>query len=652
MRRYLINVIQLSVRLPVSALILLVLCPLLSWGQNLDSLEQVLEYKQLNDSERIRIYQKLSESYANRNLQKSMDFAEAGLALALRVGDEQKQVLLYRDIEMVYLNRKQYDSAFHILDKALSLAQKIKNSALEGMIYRLYGNVYAYKNQYDTPLVYYQKAIAIFEPLNDTYELSKTYNAIGGLYRMLNLYDRSEKYYKKAEQIALQGGNNDVLAEIYTDLSTVYRMQERPVEEWEAPIKKALEIFQEIGDQYSAIRARIILANTYSNINENDKALVLAQQALQQAEEAGFFNLAISAGTVLSAVQYYSGDYKSSIKSGQNVLRMDSTDVNMIKHVYVHLALAYGQLQKFDSMEHYLNQFMLALQEQYDASYQKLLSELEVKYETEKKELKIAALEKQRQLYIWLGIAGGVILLGALAFAFIRYRLAVSRRKLAEEETQRLEQEKQLVAVQATLDGEAAERSRLAKDLHDGLGGMLSAVKLNLPQVKGNAVLETIDVSRFQTALGMLDDSIRELRRVAHHMMPESLLRYGLKVSLADFCEAIPSADFHYFGNEARLPEKMEIMVYRCIHELVNNALKHASAEHINVQLVQEADRLSFTVQDNGKGFDQQNISEGIGLQNIRQRVAAFQGKMDIYSSKKGTEVHIELEQKKEESHD
>src|SRR5690606_12891419 len=265
-------------------------------------------------------------------------------------------------------------------------------------------------------------------------------------------------------------------------------------------------------------------------------------------------------------------------------------------------------------------------------------------YQTEKKELKIEALEKQRQLYIWLGIAGIFILLIALAFAFIRYRLAVSKRKLAEEEAQRLEQEKQLVAVQATLDGEAAERTRLAKDLHDGLGSMLSLVKFNLPQVKGDAVLEAVDVSRFQTALGMLDQSIQELRRVAHHMMPESLLRYGLKASLSDFCTALPNADFHYFGDETRLPEKVEIMIYRCIHELVNNARKHAQATHINVQLVQEEDRISFTVQDDGIGFDQEKVSEGMGLKNVRQRVAAFQGKMSIYSTSQGTEIHVELE--------
>src|SRR5690606_6996888 len=200
------------------------------------------------------------------------------------------------------------------------------------------------------------------------------------------------------------------------------------------------------------------------------------------------------------------------------------------------------------------------------------------------------------------------------------------------------------VAVQATLDGEAAERSRLAKDLHDGLGCMLSLVKFNLPDVKGGGILEAVDVSRFQKALGMLDDSIRELRRVAHHMMPESLLRYGLKASLSDFCAAIPIADFHYFGDETRLSEKLEIMVYRCIHELVGNALKHAEANHINVQLVQEADRISFTVQDDGKGFDQRRVTEGMGLKNVRQRVAAFQGDVHIYSSDKGTEIHVELE--------
>ena len=143
----------------------------------------------------------------------------------------------------------------------------------------------------------------------------------------------------------------------------------------------------------------------------------------------------------------------------------------------------------------------------------------------------------------------------------------------------------------------------------------------------------------------MLDESISELRRVAHHMMPESLLRYGLKASLTDFCHSTPSVEFHYFGNDQRLDSKLEILLYRATHEMINNALKHASATQINVQLVQENDRISLTVQDNGKGFDTTVKSKGMGLENVRNRVETYNGKMTLYSSSEnGTEINIEIE--------
>ncbi|MDR3340052.1 MAG: sensor histidine kinase, partial [Candidatus Symbiothrix sp.] len=190
-----------------------------------------------------------------------------------------------------------------------------------------------------------------------------------------------------------------------------------------------------------------------------------------------------------------------------------------------------------------------------------------------------------------------------------------------------------LVATQSVLDGETSERKRLAKDLHDGLGGMLSAVKVNLDNLE-----------HLQNARELLDRSIDELRRVAHHLMPASLLRLGLKASLEDFCLSIPNTHFHYYGEDKRLDEKTEILIYRCVYELVNNALKHSDAENFNVQLVQDADRISLTVQDNGCGFDPQTVKEGMGLGNIRTRIAAFNGKIDIYSSQgNGTEVYVEF---------
>src|SRR5690606_19395046 len=112
-----------------------------------------------------------------------------------------------------------------------------------------------------------------------------------------------------------------------------------------------------------------------------------------------------------------------------------------------------------------------------------------------------------------------LLFLSVLAFFIVRHRLAVGKRKIAEQQVRQMQQEKQLSSIQATLDGETAERSRLARDLHDGLGSMLSVVKFSLPEIKSGITLEAVDVSRFQRALNMLDESIGELRRVAHHMM-------------------------------------------------------------------------------------------------------------------------------------
>ena len=227
-----------------------------------------------------------------------------------------------------------------------------------------------------------------------------------------------------------------------------------------------------------------------------------------------------------------------------------------------------------------------------------------------------------------------MLLLGVLYF----------RRRFNRQKIKQLEQEKQLISAQSALDGETAERSRLARDLHDGLGGMLSVVKLNLKDMKHFAIMDGADVEHFGKALDMLDQSIGELRRVAHHIMPESLMRYGLKVSLEDFCRAIPGANFQYLGEDPRLDSRLEVLIYRCAYELVNNAVKHAQATVINVQLMIDSGIISLTVHDDGIGFDPQTVTLGIGLANIRTRIALYNGKMTIHTApNEGTEVCVEI---------
>lgn len=632
--------------------LLMALVPVISFGQNLDSLEQVLTTKKLTDEERINILDDLSWFYNSIDVDRSIAFGKRGLELAEKTRDEKMTATFLKNIGISYYMDGVYDTALTYLDKAKPIIEKRDDYRAQTSLYNAYANIYRQQSLYNEAIANYLKAAKILETQGDIQRLGAVYSNIGGVYQIMINYQQALVYYEKAEQLAIEADDKDGLGSVYTALSDIGLYQEAPIEESIAYAEKAIELFQQTDNKLFLNKALQTLAKVHYYHDDYATALPLAKQAVKQAKALGFDHYTAQAVELTSNIYFHQGDYERSVEAALEVLAIDTTDINITRSVYANLTSAYAYLGKPGLTRKYMTKYMGTLDRYSNESFQNSLSAMEVKYETEKKELKITALEKQQQLYIWLGIAGATILLIALAFAFIRYRLAVSRQKLAEKESQRLQQEKQLVAVQATLDGEAAERTRLAKDLHDGLGGMLSAIKMNLPQVKGDALLETVDVTRFQTALGMLDDSIQELRRVAHHMMPESLLRYGLKVSLADFCAAIPIADFHYFGDEARLPNKLEIIVYRCIHELVNNALKHAEANHINVQLVQEADRISFTVQDDGKGFDKHNVSEGMGLRNIRQRVDAFQGKLDIFSSDEGTEVHVELELTNNERHD
>jgi signal transduction histidine kinase len=246
-----------------------------------------------------------------------------------------------------------------------------------------------------------------------------------------------------------------------------------------------------------------------------------------------------------------------------------------------------------------------------------------------------------------------VLLLALAAFFFLwrwtvqKKRLAERQKELAERQIKQLEQEKQLIATQAILDGEVQERTRLARDLHDGLGSILAAARYNLIDIRKALVMESAEAERFDRSVSLLDDSMHEMRRVAHHLMPESLGNAGLKQSITDFCNSVPIVKFSYYGDDSRLDPQLEVMIYRIMHELVSNALKHSGASHILVEVVQDADRIFLTVQDNGCGFDASAKSQGMGLANIRNRVAACNGNVDIHSvAGEGTEINVEIQLK------
>ena len=190
------------------------------------------------------------------------------------------------------------------------------------------------------------------------------------------------------------------------------------------------------------------------------------------------------------------------------------------------------------------------------------------------------------------------------------------------------------MAAKVALETETKERRILARDLHDGLGGMLSLLRLKLEGNSGDS------------SQALLDAIHTELRRTAHHLMPEELLKKGLVSALHDFAISVPNAQFQAIGNIC-LDKDKELVLYRCAYELVNNALKHAEASHIDIQLMQTTHEVTLTVSDDGRGLKAAPTgagSEGGGLQNIRERIEPYNGWLHIVSSENtGTEINVTL---------
>ena len=256
---------------------------------------------------------------------------------------------------------------------------------------------------------------------------------------------------------------------------------------------------------------------------------------------------------------------------------------------------------------------------------------------------------KQKSIvnYIVIGSAAALLIISVLLIINYRHKQKNQLQRITDLETQQ-----QLTATEAVLKGEEQERTRLAKDLHDGLGGMLSGIKYSMNSMKGNLIMTPDNAQAFERSMDMLDSSIKEMRRVAHNLMPEALVKFGLDTALKDFCNSINQSgalkvSYQSIGLDNQIIDQtIAITIYRIIQELINNTIKHAAATQAIVQLSKSNGTLSVTVEDDGKGFDSTILqgTKGIGWSNIQSRVDFMKGKLDVQSAPgNGTSVLIEL---------
>lgn len=620
-----------------------VICLPIFAQESIEEMERKLHEKATGNDEKIALLDNLSWEYLNTDLAKAAAYADAGVRLARKQRNTQMEITLLRNLGVAEYMQGNFEHALKIYDEALLKARKIEDIGLQARVLGAIGNLYNETAEPDSALSYYQQAIDLHQLLGETGRVGIIAGNIGAMFANQLNHGRAKPYQRQALEIATQRQDTLSMAIAHLNLGIGCEQLGQPGEAL-SHLGQAKELARAAQAPLIEARALSSLAVRYEKSGAYEKARTLAQQALELAQNVGSQQDVSEIKKVLATLLIATKRPAEAVQLLQPEIRLtDSTNHIVRYNIYYTLSRAYARLNRADSTERYLSLALDMLQKNNDHASQQALAAQQAKYETEKKELRIAALEKEQKLYI---VLFGVSILGLLLLIlalYLRGKTIKTKRQLAEEQILKLQQEKQLVATQAVLDGESAERSRLARDLHDGLGGMLSAVKLNLFDMKQNVILQADDVSAFNRAVEMLDKSIGELRRVAHNMMPEALSLYGLKTAADNFCRSFPNVRFFFFGEEHRLQSQTETTLYRVLLELVNNAVKHSGAEYINVQIVQHPDHLSMIVHDNGKGFNPALSTQGMGLKNITNRLQLEGGTMKILSGNDGTEAIVDI---------
>lgn len=601
-----------------------------------DSLEAALRSSNPpKGKELLFAYDELMRGYLPYDAEKAKDYGHKALALSYQLNGLLIRQYTLRHFGLLSYGGEDYDEALRYFHQALAVTDTMEQSGrytqkdLDDARSALYGsiaNVYNEQGKDHLAICYYQRALPIFERYNWLQSQAILYHNIGELYLAMGNQTEAERNYL----LAIEKGKA-------ADDSLMVAM----------PQKGLLKIYIDQGN-YEKARKTAELCHTYYYAHRNEEVdypVVLAMMAQthlmkghedlgtarQLANEARslmtdnmMFESQSAVFLALSQVAIAGQQWQHALDYALRAVHPDSLATHSDVDGYRLLAEIYTELgQKAKACE-YIQKMYDVMNRYATDHYQSGLSQMEVIYETEKKEAQIATLGKERALYRWLLVAASFAIIALVAGGFLM--MVVHRRKKA------------LLAAKVAMETETKERRILARDLHDGLGGMLSLLRLKMEEER-QLDDEKRQHEQADDTLTLLDNIHTELRRTAHHLMPEELLRNGLASALRDFAVSVPGATFQTIGN-IRLEKDLELVFYRCAYELVNNAMKHAEAKHIDIQLMQNDHEITLTVSDDGKGMA--NGAAGMGLQNIHERIEPYHGRMTIISHQ-GTEINVSI---------
>jgi two-component system, NarL family, sensor kinase len=548
-----------------------------------------------------------------------------------------------------YFQVKNFDSVLDAGNRGLELARKNGDSARVAELKRYIGVASYFKGQFDEAAKNYYEAIAILEKLNDREKLAPAYNDLAKLYRKTRDLDRALENYNKADALFRQLKDTGGISMIFNESGVVFEYKgdyDEAIRRYTASFRLAEATGDSLGISYSLsnIAGVYVIQKKYGEAEKNLLKALSIRQSLKDS-----FAIALNYSD-LGATLNAKGDYAKAIayltESNRVAEKLNYPELQ--SNNYTELSSIASKQGNYEAALNYFQKRTSLRDSLYALDKTKQIEELNTRYETVKKEQTIEQQQNRlaRQNFLFLGIGGLALMTGLLIHSrYKRYKL----RQETKLKTELLKQQE--IAVKAVIEAEENERQRIAKDLHDGVGQMMSAAKMNLSAFESE--LDMTDGNQkksFEKIIQLVDESCKEVRSVSHVMMPNALLKNNLPDAIRDFVDKLDKKKLEVHvdteGLDERIDSNVETVLYRVIQECVNNVIRHSGATTLDISLIRDKDGISITVEDNGKGFDiaDKEKFQGIGLKNIITRVEYLKGTVDFDSSPgRGTVVALHV---------
>ena len=548
-----------------------------------------------------------------------------------------------------YYSIKKFDSCIFFAREGIQLSTINKDFTTVGVLQKNIGKAFYFKGTYDSAAVYFFKSIEVLEKQQAMVELGYALNELARLFRKKRELEKALNYYDKALNIFTNLKDSTGIATILNESGVVYEYQEKyeeAIKKYEASLAIQTKKNDSIGISYSlSFIAGVYLIQKKYELAEKYNYQVLAIR--KQLKDS--FALALTyadMGSIFLEKKEYAKAIENFTLSNNIATSIQYSE--LLSSTYLQLSAIANNQNNFKEAYTYYQQHIQLKDSIFNLASTQAIADIATKYETAKKETQIQQQEfeiKKRNFWI-IGIIVLSILLSLLGYSFYR-RYKLKKEKQLQEEIFKQQEN----ATKAILEAEENERKRIARDLHDGVGQLMSAAKMNLSALEAEIPFANNEQKKvYEKVLQLVDDSCKEVRTVSHNMMPNALLKAGLASAIREFLNQIDirviKIDLYTEGLNERLDIAVETVLYRVIQECVNNVIKHAEANHLDISLIKDVDGISATIEDNGKGFDSsnENMFEGIGLKNIKTRVEYLKGTVEWNSDKsKGTLVAIHV---------